>query len=208
MGLRVLDPGKSDTILAGLRIGTITATAPDAEELARLSRLAERMGKVVDAEAFATARTSYERPGGTTYVNRAESLLITAYRDSLPGDLGTTLRVPTGVADYYADGPDGCEIVEAKSSSKHMYVRQALSQLLDYARFSPKPVARLAALFPKSPSHDSVRLLHDYGIDCIYLDASEKFARTPAPGGPYVSLQQARHSQPPARPAPARPSRH
>jgi hypothetical protein len=39
-------------------------------------------------------------------------------------------------------------IVEAKSSAQHSYVRQALSQLLDYMRFSPQPVARLAALFP------------------------------------------------------------
>lgn len=47
MGLRVLDPGKSDTILAGLRIGTITAAEPDADELERLSKAgsADREGR-------------------------------------------------------------------------------------------------------------------------------------------------------------------
>lgn len=139
------------------------------------------MGDVAAAEQFATASTSYQRPGGITYVYRAESLLITAYRASLPGDQGLTLRVQTGVADFYAEEPGGSVIIEAKSSAQHPYVRQALSQLLDYVRFSPSPVARLGALFPRCPDQRGLDLLHDYGIECIYLDANGTFTPLPPP---------------------------
>jgi hypothetical protein len=162
----------------------------DREEADRLAMLAGRMGDVVAAEVFATASTSYQRPGGITYVYRVESLLITAYRASLPGDQKRTLRVPTGVADLYAEEPDGSVILEAKSSAQHSYVRQALSQLLDYVRFSPKPVVRLSALFPRCPDRLGIELLHDYGIGCIYLDADGTFASLPAPSATAVSWQQ------------------
>jgi hypothetical protein len=71
--------------------------------------------------------------------------------------------------------------VEAKSSAKHKFVRQALSQLLDYVRFSPTPVTSLAALFPKCPANLGVQLLHHYGIDCIYVDVEGSFTSLPAP---------------------------
>jgi hypothetical protein len=95
---------------------------------------------------------------------------------------GTTLRVPTGIADHYAETPEGSEIIEAKSSSDHLHVRQALSQLLDYSRFSPRPVIRLTAPFPDRPGPESLRLLHDYDIDCIYLQPDGEFIGVPAPG--------------------------
>jgi hypothetical protein len=94
-GMRVLDPARSRTVLEFLRIDTV-----DREESDLLAALARRMGDVVAAEQFTTAGTSYERPGGITYVRRAESLLVTAYRASLPADQGRTLRVQTGVADF------------------------------------------------------------------------------------------------------------
>jgi riboflavin biosynthesis pyrimidine reductase len=93
-----------------------------------------------------------------------ESLLITACRASLPDDQGQTLRVPTGVADFYAEEPGGSVIIEAKSSAQHPFVRQALSQLLDYKRFSPRPVTRLAALFPRRPDRHGIELLHEPGL--------------------------------------------
>lgn len=174
-----------ETVLNFLKMSTV-----DREEADRLTTLAERMGDIVAAEVFATAATSYRRRGGITYVYRAESLLITAYRASLPGDLGLTLRVQTGIADFYAEEPDGSVIIEAKSSARHSYVRQALSQLLDYVRFSPKPAVRLGALFPRSPDAPSVKLLHDYGIDCIYLDADGTFTSLPAPTATRASWQK------------------
>jgi hypothetical protein len=64
------------------------------------------------------------------------------------------------------------------------FVRQALSQLRDYKRFSPRPVTRLAALFPRRPDQHGIELLHDYGIDCIYLDSDGAFITLPAPPEP------------------------
>jgi hypothetical protein len=173
-----------ETVLDFLQISTV-----DQEEADRLATLAKRMGDVVAAEVFATARTSYRRRGGITYVYRAESLLITAYRASLADDQGSTLRVQTGVADFYAKEPDGSVIVEAKSSAQHSHVRQALSQLLDYVRFSPKPIARLSALFPRCPDPVGVQLLHDYGIGCIYVDVDGTFTSLPAPATPRAPWQ-------------------
>lgn len=176
MGQRLLRHATGRTVLDFLKIRTV-----DHEESVRLAALARSMGDVVSAEQFAKANTSYQRHEGTTYVYRAESILITAYRASLPDDQGQTLRVPTGVADFYAEEAEGSVIVEAKSSAEHHYVRQALSQLLDYARFSPRPVARLGALFPQCPDQRGLDLLHDYGIDCIYLNVNNTFATLPAP---------------------------
>jgi hypothetical protein len=139
------------------------------------------MGQVTAAEEFTKAATSYEQAAGTVIVNRAESLLITAYRASLPGTHDKTLRAPTGLADYYDANSEGSVIVEAKSSAKHKFVRQALSQLLDYVRFSPTPVTSLAALFPQRPAEFSVELLHHYGVDCIHLEADGSFRSLPAP---------------------------
>ncbi len=176
MGLRRLNASKSDTILDFLNM-----SPADRDETTRLATLARRTGDIVAAEQFTADSTTYQRPGGITYVHRAESILITAYRASLPLDQGQTLRAETGIADFYTEEPDGAVIIEAKSSARHPYVRQALSQLLDYARFSPQPVARIAALFPSRPDQRSLDLLHDYGIDSIYLDADATFTTITAP---------------------------
>lgn len=56
---------------------------------------AQNTGKVTATEAFATATTSYPHPGRTIDVNRAESQLITACRDSQPGDPNFTLQALT-----------------------------------------------------------------------------------------------------------------
>ncbi len=185
MGMRILNPEKARAVTEGLRIQTADADpGPTVEEAARLALLAASTGRITAAEAFSTDRTSYQRPAGTVYVQRAESLLITAFRDSLPGDPGITLRTPTGLADFYDPEPGGALLVEAKSSARHAYVRQALSQLLDYARFAPEPVLRLAALFPQCPEPQGTALLHHYGIDCIYLDKDgTTFTTLPAPLG-------------------------
>ncbi len=176
MGLRRLDATRSDTILDFLNMSTA-----DRDETSRLAALAKRTGDIVAAEQFTADSTSYQRPGGTTYVRRAESILVTAFRASLHADQQQTLRTETGIADFYAEEPGGSVIIEVKSSARHPYVRQALSQLLDYARFSPQPVARLAALFPSRPDQRSLDLLNDYGIDSIYLEADATFTTITAP---------------------------
>lgn len=181
-GMRPLSPADGRTLIEALKIETSGSDAdPTAEEARRLALLAARAGQVTAAERFSTDGTSYQQPAGTVRVRREESLLITAYRASLPDDPDLTLRTPTGLADLYAPGPDGALLLEAKSSARHAYVRQALSQLLDYSRFAPDPVVRLAALFPGRPQPEGVALLHHYGIDCIYLDENGSFSTLAAP---------------------------
>lgn len=182
MGLRFLKPDAGEMVLEGLNIRTVTAAQAEAADEQRLvERLTERLGRVVAAEAVKTKSTSYNRQAGTALVNRAEALLLELYRASLPSSSRTTLRIPYGVADFYEAGPEGAEIVEAKSRNSHHHVRQALAQLLDYVLHSPAPVAKLGALFPGQPQGHSVQLLHRYGIDCIYLQEDGSFGTIGAP---------------------------
>jgi hypothetical protein len=134
----------------------------------------------VPAESVLTAQTSYNQLARTILVHRAESLLLQAYRNWLGDDSDKRLKVKTGLTDYYIEREDGAEILEAKGSADHVHVRQALAQLLDYRRFSEKPVARLSALFPQRPGPMSIDLLHDYGIDCVYLNDRDEFVREAA----------------------------
>jgi hypothetical protein len=175
MGMRIVDPERGRALIDGLKIQADgTNEGPSPEEARRLAHLAERVGQVTAAEKFSTDSTSYQQSAGTVHVRRAESLLVTAFRASRPDERDETLRTLTGLADYYAREPDNL-LVEAKSSAKHTYVRQALGQLLDYSRFTPKPSPRLAALFPQRPADEGVKLLHDYGIECIFLDSDGTF---------------------------------
>jgi hypothetical protein len=180
-GLDVLGPEQSAAALEALGITVSAPRGTDAEEARRLALLSRNTGKVVPTEKFTSTGTTYQQPGRTIHVNRAESQLITAYRDSHPDDENMTLQCGAGRADYYAKTPDGGVIIEAKSSARHLYVRQALSQLLDYVRYADAPVAWLGALFPQCPDPDGVELLHRYGIDCLYLDQQGHFASRKPP---------------------------
>jgi hypothetical protein len=93
-------------------------------------------------------------------------------------------------ANLFVIGPGGAEVIEAKRSGDRAFVRQALSQLLDYAPHAPKPAARLTALFPEAPSPSSIELLHRYGVDCVYRAAPGAFTRTAADDKVRSYLQQ------------------
>ncbi len=193
VGLRFLDRDKSDTVLDGLAIRTITAATQEAsqqvaQEFATTAALTGGGGgttQIVDVEAVHTTNTSYDRLARTVLVHRAEALLVTRYRASL--DLGegevTTrrIRTPVGITDLYVTGPAGPELIEAKRAADHHFVRQALGQLLDYVLHAPEPVARLSALFPTAPSPADIALLNRYGIDCLYQEPDGHFARQAAP---------------------------
>ncbi|TKA11953.1 hypothetical protein FCI23_09060 [Actinacidiphila oryziradicis] len=51
---------------------------------------------------------------------------------------------------HLSERPEGRELIEAKSRVERGHVREALAQLLDYARYVPDRVDRLAALFPRA----------------------------------------------------------
>ncbi|KAI9884648.1 MAG: hypothetical protein M1823_003568 [Watsoniomyces obsoletus] len=189
MGLRFLNPEKSDTVLDGLAIRTITAATQEASQQAAqesavtaiLTGGGSEATQIIDAEAMHTTHTSYHRLPGTVLVHRAEALLVTRYRASLnlsegEGESEVTarrIRTPVGITDLYITGLDaGPELIEAKRAADHQFVRQALGQLLDYVLHAPEPVARLSALFPTSPSAADIALLNRYGIDCLYQDSN------------------------------------
>ncbi|MET0135833.1 MAG: hypothetical protein ABW215_19805, partial [Kibdelosporangium sp.] len=137
--------------------------------------------QVVPPEAVHTSSTTYVRPAATLTVNRAEALLVQAYRSSLGEVQINRVRMPVGITDLHVTGPDGVEIIEAKRDSSHGFVRQALGQLLAYVVHSPEPATRLTALFPSRPGDNDIALLHRYGIDCVYSGPSSTFDRVEAP---------------------------
>jgi hypothetical protein len=100
------------------------------------------------------------------------------------------LRTPAGIADLHLTGPDGTEIIEAKRSSDHRFVREALAQLLDYAPHSPLPADRLATLLPVRPADADIALLHRYGIDCLFRTTPGAFQRSPAPAAAREYMQK------------------
>jgi len=188
MGLRFLDKDKGQVVLDGLRITTATRCADAAAAERALAASLAPTGKLVPPESVNVAGTSYEAPLRHVLVNRAEALLVKSYRDSLPPNLEVNrLRLPVGVTDLHVTGPGLVDVVEAKAGIDHRYVRQALGQLLDYAVHCPQPPTRLTALFPSQPGRADVRLLHRYGIDCVYL-AFASWNREPAPPLRYAKV--------------------
>jgi hypothetical protein len=112
---------------------------------------------------------------------RVESLLVQSYRNSLPPDATIDhIRCKAGLTDLCVTIEGSTEVLEAKASASHPYVRQALGQILDYTHAITAPITTIAALFPSRPSNDDIALLNHYGIDCIYRSASGAFSRETA----------------------------
>ncbi|MET9348583.1 hypothetical protein [Streptomyces termitum] len=190
MGLRVLRGEKAEEILDGLGIRTVgenrRALARDKEVAQLISK-----GKIVPVEGVHTEKTTYRREEREIVVRRAESLLVTEYKETL-GDLNVSrLKTPGGITDLYVVGGEGPELIEAKSDSDHRHVRMALGQLLDYAPHGPEEVERLSALFPSRPVDSDVALLHRYGIDVLYRMNAHEFDRIEAPGESRDHMRQA-----------------
>ncbi|MFC0112900.1 hypothetical protein [Kibdelosporangium aridum] len=190
MGLRVLDDEKSATVIEGLGIESVTAQRAAIDHERQLSAALTHRSQVVPPEAVHTTTTTYERAAGTLTVNRAEALLLQAFRKTLAEDLEVgRVRMPVGVSDLHIAGPGEVEIVEAKSDSSRDYVRAALGQLLHYVLYSPQPATRLTALFPGKPAEIDIALLHRYGIDCVYAGEST-FDRIEAPAESRHNMRQ------------------
>lgn len=127
---------------------------------------------VVDAEASNTGSTEYQREPGTVVVQRQESRFVARYRQTLPVAQAKRLRLAVGWTDLYL--VDTADLIEAKRSAEQRYAREALGQLLDYATHCTQPLNRLTAL-PAVPTPSDVRLLHAYGIDCLYWEGGDDF---------------------------------
>ncbi|CAM5317322.1 hypothetical protein [Streptomyces abikoensis] len=181
MGLRILEGEKAEEVLLGLGIDTFTDTQRKIQRDIDVATALAAGTQIVPVEAVRTSAATYRRDARQVIVSRAEALLVREYTASLSGVDVQRLRTPAGITDIHVSGPEGTEIIEAKSSSDHSYVRAALAQLLDYAPHSPRPADRLAGLFPVRPTDSDVALLHRYGIDCLFRSAAGVFDRLAAP---------------------------
>ncbi|MFC8829565.1 hypothetical protein ACFT9I_29970 [Streptomyces sp. NPDC057137] len=124
--------------------------------------------------------TTVERAAQQVLYNRHESALVIEFCGSLTDTTAIRFASAAGVCDIFLNGPEGRELIEAKSRVERGYVREALAQLLDYARYAPGAVDRLTALFPQPLAPKERLLLHHYGIDIIHRVSPGVFERVPA----------------------------
>jgi hypothetical protein len=169
----------SAALIAGLGLDRDDYEKQDQQAEEALARALAAASSLVDAEASHVDTTEYERQSGTVTLRRAEARLVALYVRTLSDPQAKRLRLAVGWTDLYvvADG----DLIEAKRSSEHRFVRQALGQLLDYAAHSDQPINRLTALLPAGPADIDVQLLHSYGIDCLHWAGGTDFCRLPAP---------------------------
>jgi len=169
-------------LIVSLNLAADKADDPSKEDRRADEALARALATdsaVVDAEASNTGSTQYEREPGTVIVQRQESRFVARYRQTLPAAQAKRLRLAVGWTDLYV--VDTADLIEAKRSAGHRYVREALGQLLDYAAHCTQPLNSLTALFPAKPADRDVGLLHAYGIDCLYWEGGDDFPRLEAP---------------------------
>ncbi|MFF7638331.1 hypothetical protein ACFZB9_35060 [Kitasatospora sp. NPDC008050] len=183
MGLRILQGAQAEEVLEGLGIETAAAALELTALESAVAAALDAGTQIIATENLHTQETTYQRDARPVLVRRAEALLVREYTTSIsrPDVLIQRLQTPAGITDLHVTGPDGTEIVEAKRSADHRFVREALAQLLDYAPHSPEPADRLTGLFPSRPADREVALLHRYGIDCVFRTTPGDFERSAAP---------------------------
>ncbi|MFI0819826.1 hypothetical protein ACH4TX_28455 [Streptomyces sp. NPDC021098] len=159
----------------GLLITTRTALEEAGAETPSVS------ARVMPVEQQHTRSTMVERAARQVLFNRDEAALVGEFCATLPEVKPNRFASAAGICDIYLDGPEGRELIEAKSRVERGHVREALAQLLDYARFAPDMVDRLSALFPEPLAPKERALLHAYGVDVIYRSGTGSFERDPAP---------------------------
>ncbi|MFF7649851.1 hypothetical protein ACFZCY_08320 [Streptomyces sp. NPDC007983] len=137
--------------------------------------------RVMPVERQHTRSTTVERAAGQLLFNRDEAALVAEFCASFPGPKPKRFASAAGICDIYVEDPERHELIEAKSRVERGHVREALAQLLDYARYVPDAVDRLSALFPEQLAPKERSLLHHYGIDVIYRVGPGSFEREPAP---------------------------
>ncbi|MDP9798772.1 hypothetical protein J2S43_007284 [Catenuloplanes nepalensis] len=151
----------------------------DARDEARLLRALNGQDDLFEAESHHTDTSEYDLPGRKITLQRAEARLVARYRNTLSDPQAWRLRLDVGWTDLF--DPARADLIEAKRSASHRHVREALGQLLDYAAHASRTIERLTALFPEAPAEADTRLLHRYGIDCLYWEGAEDFVRLEAP---------------------------
>jgi len=133
-------------------------------------------------EAMHTTGTQYTQRERRVLVDRAEAVLVQAYRDSLdPSAQISGLTCSSGRPDLVVRDQGEVEMIEAKSSATHAKVREALGQVLDYCHNTTTIFDRVTVLMPHPPEAQDIALLHRYGIDVRHRRFDGAFAHLPAP---------------------------
>ncbi|WP_048910309.1 hypothetical protein [Streptomyces sp. NRRL WC-3744] len=177
-GQLVLEGDKARSVIKGLRI--TTRTVLEQLGIEKLPVGGPLPVQRAELEQQHTPVVSFERAAATTLCRREEQPLVMEFCATL-AVTAERFRSPVGLCDIFIQGFDSVESIEAKSRTEHAYVREALSQLLDCAPHSPRPVDRLAVPLPDSPDERELQLLHRYGVHCIHRVSPGVFWRVPAP---------------------------
>ncbi|EFL26973.1 conserved hypothetical protein [Streptomyces himastatinicus ATCC 53653] len=174
-GQLVLSGEQARAAIDGLLIRTRTALEESGAEEAFPGAVRE-----MPLEQQHTRFTTVERAARQLLFNRDEAALVIEFRGTLIGPEPNRFACAAGICDMYLDGPEGRELIEAKSAVDRYHVRAALAQLLDYVRYIPGRVDRLSALFPQPLAPKERGFLHHYGVDIIHRAAPGVFERVPA----------------------------
>ena len=133
----------------------------------------------VPVEAHRT-RTFTVSPTTRRQASRVEAALMKRYQEwrvsEGHGVTGKGILLPGETKPLRIDlyDVDRAELIEAKGSAEREYVRLALGQVLDYARYVEHE--HLAVLLPEKPKMDLIDLLAGQGIRCIYEVTEGRFA--------------------------------
>ncbi|MEV6611416.1 hypothetical protein [Kutzneria sp. NPDC051319] len=154
------------------------------EQVATVDVVDRNLGTVVFDMPVEAHRTTTFPVRGTTKRNasRVEAELTKRFREWRDADdhgviaKGILLQGETRPLRVDLYDVDRKELIEAKGSAEREYVRQALGQVLDYARFVEHE--HLAVLLPELPKADLVDLLSSHRIRCIYETAEGEFTST------------------------------
>jgi len=194
---RVPSPEQAAALITGLGLDDSGSDYHDEDSFAEQALIdaLNRDSAIYDAEGNYTDTTEYERKAGTVTRKRAEARLVARYRPTLPDAPAHRLKLDIGWSDVYII--EDADLIEAKRSAAHRYVRDALGQLLDYAAHASHPVNRLTALFPERPAARDIRLLHMFGIDCLHWTKGNTFHRLEAPEDARDRIRAAWSSRPP-----------
>lgn len=137
---------------------------------------------VFDVPVEAHRTRTYEVSGTAgRKASRVEAALMKRYQELRAseghGVTGKGILLPGEAKPLRIDlyDVDRAELIEAKGSTEREYVRLALGQVLDYARYVEHE--GLAVLLPERPKTDLIDLLSRHGIKCIYEAAEGGFAR-------------------------------
>lgn len=144
-----------------------TASSPITRDVPMETHVAETFQTEPRREPTVAERREADLVGRYTAWLNATGSTVTRKEIRLP-DLGHALY--TDLFDHARS-----ELVEAKSSASRHYVRLAIGQLLDYARYVDHESR--AVLLPSDPGAELVELLHSIKIACVYETTSGAFVR-------------------------------